>query len=68
MDCYHDEGLAGLANNHISQISHCKAPLDEVARLEALYRGRKDSWNVTPFHWHRRQHHDGQRSYNRIRN
>jgi hypothetical protein len=42
--------------------------LDEVVRLEALYRGRYDGWNVKHFHWHYRQHHDGQRSYTWVKN
>ena len=63
IDRYHDEGLAGLADKRMSQVSHRKAPVDEVVRLEALYRERYDGWNVKHFHWHYRQRHDGQRSY-----
>lgn len=68
IDRYHDEGLAGLADKRLSQVSHRKAPVDEVVRLEALYRERYDGWNVKHFHWHYRQRHDGQRSYTWVKN
>ena len=63
IDRYHDEGLAGLIDKRLSQVSHRSAPVDEVVRLEALYRERYDGWNVKHFHWHYRHRHDGGRSY-----
>lgn len=38
IDRFEDEGLAGLADKRLSQVSHQRAPVDEVVRLEALYR------------------------------
>jgi len=68
IDRYHDEGLAGLADKRLSQVSHRQAPVDEVVRLEALYRERYDGWNVKHFHWHYRHRHDGKRSYTWVKN
>ena len=68
IDRYHDEGLAGLTDKRLSQVSHRKAPVDEVVRLEALYRERYDGWNVKHFHWHYRHRHDGNRSYTWVKN
>lgn len=36
IDRYEDEGLAGLVDKRIEQVSHRKAPVDEVLRLEPL--------------------------------
>jgi LmbE family N-acetylglucosaminyl deacetylase len=68
IDRYHDEGLAGLVDKRLSQVSYRKAPVDEVVRLEALYRERYDGWNVKHFHWHYRHRHNGQRSYTWVKN
>ena len=46
---YEEEGLAGLADKRMSQVSHRRAPVDEVVRLEAVYRERYDGWNVKHF-------------------
>lgn len=68
IDRFEDEGLAGLADKRLSQVSHRKAPVDEVVRLEALYRERYEGWNVKHFHWHYRHRHGGQRSYTWVKN
>lgn len=63
IDRFEDEGLDGLIDKRLSQVSSRRAPTDEVLRLETLYRERYDGWNVKHFHsWYRRQH-DGTRSY-----
>jgi len=63
IDRFEDEGLAGLADKRLEQVSHRRAPVDEVVRLEALYRERYEGWNVRHFHQFYRDRHDGQRSY-----
>ena len=37
---YEDEGLEGLADKRLGQVSARRAPVDEVVRTEALYRER----------------------------
>jgi len=68
IDRFEDEGLAGLADKRLEQVSHRRAPVDEVVRLEALYRERYDGWNVRHFHQFYRDRHDGQRSYTWVKN
>lgn len=60
---YDDEGLDGLIDKRMNQVSHNKAPVDEVLVLEALYRERYDGWNVKHFFERYQQEHEGQRSY-----
>lgn len=68
IDRFEDEGLAGLADKRLSQVSHRLAPVDEVVRLEALYRERYDGWNVRHFHQFYRDRHEGRRSYTWVKN
>ena len=68
IDRYEDEGLDGLLDRRLSQVSHRRAPVDEVLRLEALYRERYDGWNVRHFHGFYHRHHGGQRSYTWVKN
>lgn len=63
VDRYDDEGLDGLIDKRMNQVSHNKAPVDEVLVLEALYRERYDGWNVKHFFERYQQEHEGQRSY-----
>jgi len=60
---YEDEGMTGLIDKRLGQISQHRAPVDEVMALEALYRDRYDSWNIKHFHERYHEHHDGTRSY-----
>ena len=46
IDRYEDEGLDGLVDKRLSQVSARLAPVDEVVRTEALYRERYEGWNV----------------------
>jgi len=57
-----------LADRRLSQASHRRAPVDEVARLADLYRSRYQGWNVRHFHGFYRKHHAGQRSYTWVKN
>lgn len=63
IDRFEEAGLDGLIDRRINEVSHRKAPTDEVLRLQALYRERYDSWNVAHFYERYREHHDGFRSY-----
>ncbi len=46
---YEEAGLDGLMDKRLTEVSHRQAPVDEVLRLEALYKERNDSWNVQHF-------------------
>ena len=60
---YESEGLDGLIDKRISQVSHRRAPGDEVVRIVELYRRDYKGWNVKHFHsWYQREH-GGERSY-----
>lgn len=68
IDRYEDEGTAGLIDKRLTQVSHRRAPVDEVVRLEALYRECYDGWNIKHFHSFYRRHHSGKRSYTWVKN
>lgn len=56
------EGLDGLIDRRLEQISNRRAPVDEVLALTDRYRNRHRGWNVKHFHnWYRRD--GGTRSY-----
>jgi hypothetical protein len=63
IDRYDEAGLDGLLDRRIEEVSHRRAPVDEVLRLETLYRTTYEGWNVQHFHERYRDHHAGQRSY-----
>ena len=50
IDRYEDEGIDGLIDKRLNEVSHRQAPVDEVLRLEMLYKERYDSWNVKHFY------------------
>lgn len=59
---YEEVGLEGLADKRMSQVSHRRAPTDEVLSLVERYRTRHADWNVKHFHaWYRKD--GGGRSY-----
>ena len=68
VDRYEDEGLDGLADKRLSQVSAQRAPVDEVVRTETLYRERYRGWNVKHFHSFYRREHGGGRSYTWVKN
>ena len=68
VDRYEDEGLDGLVDKRLGQVSARRAPVDEVVRTEALYRERYDGWNVKHFHSFYRREHAGTRSYTWVKN
>jgi transposase len=49
IDRFEEAGLDGLIDKRLEQVLTCRAPLDEVLRLEALYKERYDGWNVKHF-------------------
>lgn len=59
---YEEYGMEGLVDKRLNQVSHRRAPVDEVIALEDLYRSRYTGFNVKHFHsWYQRQ--GGGRSY-----
>ena len=65
---YEAEGLEGLIDRRIDEISSRRAPVDEVMRVVDLYQSRYDGWNVRHFHaWYRRES-AGMRSYSWVKN
>jgi hypothetical protein len=63
IDRYHDAGLEGLMDKRTSEVSSRKAPVDEVLRMETLYRERYDGWSVKHFFERYQDEHQGRRSY-----
>jgi transposase len=68
VESYEEAGLEGLLDKRLNQVSQLRAPVDEVVRLEALYRERYDSWNVKHFYSKYKGEYDGQRSYTWVKN
>ena len=66
IDRYEEEGLSGLIDKRLEQVSHRKAPVDEVMALVERYRQRHTGWNVRHFHtWYRKD--GGLRSYSWVK-
>ena len=62
------EGIQGLIDLRMSQISCLRAPADEVLGLQRLYSSSFSGWNVKHFHaWYGRDH-GGTRSYSWVKN
>lgn len=59
---YEDGGLQGLLDHRLEQVSHRKAPVDEVMKVTDRYRQRHSGWSAKHyFAWYRRE--GGDRSY-----
>lgn len=53
---YAAEGLEGLIDRRLEQVSNRRAPVDEVMALTDRYRSRHGGWNVKHFHaWYQRE-------------
>jgi transposase len=64
---YQEAGEEGLLDKRMVKASHRAAPVDEVCRLEDLYRNEYHGWNVKHFHnWYRKE--GGTRSYSWVKN
>ncbi|MBF0327534.1 MAG: ISNCY family transposase [Nitrospirae bacterium] len=60
---YEERGMEGLADMRLGQVSHRKAPVDEVMSLADLYSNRYKGFTAKHFYsWYRRAH-SGVRSY-----
>ena len=68
IDRYEEAGLEGLIDKRMDEVSHRKAPVDEVVRLEALYKERYDGWNVQHFYGRYQREHKGERCYTWVKN
>ncbi len=65
---YEADGMDGLIDKRMTQLSHQRAPVDEVLKLVDLYRTEHFGWNVKHFHaWYTREH-GGQRGYTWVKN
>ena len=59
---YEENGLDGLIDLRLEQVSHRRAPVDEVVSVTERYRKRHFGWNVKHYYsWYRRD--GGKRSY-----
>jgi len=63
IDRFEEDGMDGLIDKRLGQVSGHRAPVDEVMALEALYRAYYDSWSITHFHERYQDPHHGTRSY-----
>src|ERR1017187_6335003 len=63
---YESDGIDGLTDLRLDQLSSRRAPVDEVLRLVAQYRDRYVGWTVKHFYSKYREQ-KGQRSYNFVR-
>jgi len=63
---FEEEGLDGLIDRRLEQVSQRRAPVDEVMAVQERYRSRYAGWNVKHFHaWYRRE--GGTRSYSWVK-
>jgi len=66
IDRYEDEGLEGLIDKRLNQVSQRRAPVDEVLKLVDRYRSRHEGWNAKHFYaWYQRD--GGKRSYSWVK-
>jgi transposase len=63
IDRYEADGLSGLLDKRLSQISHRKAAASEVDHAVQLYKSDFAGWNITHFHSKYQTEFQGQRSY-----
>jgi hypothetical protein len=65
---YEEEGMQGLVDRRLGQLSHRRAPVDEVMAVAELYSRRYCGFAVKHFYsWYRRAH-GGMRSYTWVKN
>ncbi len=66
IDRYEEDGLDGLIDRRLHQLSHRRAPVDEVLALTNSYRQRHQGWSAKHyFVWYRRA--GGVRSYSWVK-
>jgi hypothetical protein len=65
---YEERGMEGLADRRLCQVSHRRAPVDEVITLADIYNNRYRGFTAKHFYsWYRREHR-GTRSYTWVKN
>src|SRR4249920_358375 len=65
---YEADGMQGLIDRRMSQVSSRRAAVDEVLEVQRVYRAGFAGWNVKHFHaWYGREH-GGTRSYSWVKN
>jgi len=62
------DGMQGLVDLRMSQVSSRRAPVDEVLGLQRLYGSDYAGWNVKHFHTCYGRDHAGTRSYSWVKN
>ena len=66
IDRYEEDGLEGLEDKRLTQLSCRRAPVDEVMEVTSQYRKRYEGWSVKHFYsWYRRE--GGGRSYSWVK-
>ena len=65
---YQEEGLDGLLDKRLTQVSQRRAAVDEVLGVQRLYQSRYSGWNVKHFYSFYRRRHSGGRSYSWVKN
>lgn len=60
---YKDQGIDGLLDRRMNQISWRRAPVDEVIALTTLYESHYLGWNAKHFFSFYKNKHSGKRSY-----
>lgn len=66
IDRYEDAGMEGLIDRRIGQVSHRRAPVDEVMALTTTYQARHEGWSAKHYYaWYRRA--GGERSYSWVK-
>lgn len=68
IDRYGEDGMEGLIDKRLSQVSHRRAPVDEVMQLTELYKTRYNGFNVKHFYRFYKDHHHGSRGYTWVKN
>jgi len=68
MASYNDYGLNSLVDKRLCQVSHRRAPMDEVMKVVDLYKREYEGWNVKHFYSWYRSDHEGKRSYTWVKN
>jgi transposase len=62
------DGMQGLIDRRMGQVSSRRAPVDEVLGVQRVYSAGFVGWNVKHFHaWYEREH-GGRRSYSWVKN
>ena len=68
LERYEDKGMEGLIDQRLGQVSHRRAPVDEIVALSDLYGHRYRGFNAKHFYsWYLRAH-SGKRSYTWVKN